>query len=1128
MAARVKGLTIEIGGNTTKLQAALKGVNTQIRSTTTSLRDVDRLLKFNPGNTELLHQKQQLLAKSIQDTTEKLRTLKTAQEQMKAAGVNKNSDEYQRLQREIIETENKLKSLNRQFKEFGSVASQAVIAAGEKIQQVGQRIKAVGDSIANVGSRMTRSVTMPIMAVGTAAVKTAADYEAAMSEVRAITGASEDDMQRLSDTARQWGTDSVFAADEVASAYKYMGMAGWDATQMLEGLPGILNLAAASGEDLGTVSDIVTDGLTAFGYGARDAAHFSDVLAAAATSSNTNVAMLGESFKYAAPVAGALGYSVDDVAIALGLMANSGIKASQAGTTLRTVLQNMTNPTDSMAKAMDALGVSLDDGQGNMYSFMEIMEQLRDGFGQLKIPQEEFLSQMEQLDAAFDDGTLSEKEYEAAQAELMERAYGAEGALKAQNAAMLGGARSMSGLLAIVNASDEDFEALTNSIRGASGAAERMADTMQDNLAGEMKKLKNNLKELGISFGNVMLPAIKKVVGGIQDLIKKLQNLTPNQREQVVKIAAITAAIGPALLAIGKLTSAFGSLVTGAGKVVSGLGKLSTLLIAHPYAAAAIGAVALAAGITKIVDAMTETPYEAFTAKLETVKAEMESVRQMTAEYQQLEQTRQANVAAVQAETAHSAALKSELDTLLGADRELTDAERERANFIITSLFDSLGIEYNRNNDLIQQYQEMAGEIDTLMEKQRQKAFLTANEDAYYEAIKREAGAHTEAQTAYNAYMEAVEAAQPVFAAYEAALQDVADAAEQAGGAVYSFGGSPVEMAEVNLNSARIAMENAQAELDALSAEFVEAQSAADGYTATIANYEAASAAVISGSQNAEAAIQQLNQGFITAETGTAASLANQVVNANQAYEELVQAVENGYIAADDAAVKGALELVEKSVAEFDKLPDDAKNAIQPLGSSLQHGIESARSNVQSAAQSVTRSGVDTMAREGQAATQSGQSTGNGYARGLLNSEGEVRAAARYLATAANQEFQATQQIKSPSRVWRKFGQFTAQGLTLGLQDEQKHVAKAAAGLLSVPDVSGVNTSAQGFTARTAAGASQVNTMAAKVNAIEQTLTRLLDVSERGGNVYLDKNTIVGEVAPGISRKIGAVAWGMA
>lgn len=1124
--ARIKGLTIEIGGNTTKLQAALKGVNSQIRTTTTSLRDVDKLLKFNPGNTELLRQKQQLLSKQIQDTAEKLKTLKEAQKQMDAAGVDKTSDEYQRLQREIIETENKLKSLNQQMTNFGSVASQKIIAVGDKMQEVGNKIKAVGDSISNVGSKLTRSVTMPLVGVGTAAVKTAADYEAAMSEVRAITGASDDDFQRLSDTAREWGTNSVFSASEVADAYKYMGMAGWNAEQMLEGLPGILNLAAASGEDLGTVSDIVTDGLTAFGYGARDAAKFADVLAAAATSSNTNVSMMGESFKYAAPVAGALGYSVEDVAVALGLMANSGIKSSQAGTTLRTVLQNMVNPTDSMAAAMDALGVSLQDDEGNMYSFMEIMQQLRAGFGQLKIPQEEFLSKMEQLDAAFDDGTMSEKEYEDAQAALMERAYGAEGALKAQNAAMLGGARSMSGLLAIVNSGDEDFENLTSAIRGSSGAAESMAGTMQDNLAGELKKLKNNLKELGISFGNVMLPAIKKVVAGIQDLIKKLQNLTPKQREQVVKLAAVAAAIGPVLLGVGKLTSAFGNLVTGAAKVVSGFGKLTTVILSHPYLAAAAGAVALAVGIVKITEAMTKAPVEEFQAKLESVKQEMESVNQMTEHYKELTAARDADVAAIQAETGHNNALKSELDTLLSADRDLTDAERERADFIVTTLFESLGIEYNRNNDLIEQYQNMGGEIDTLMEKQRQKAFLAANEDLYYEAIRNQSSAQSEATAAYNAYMEAMEAAQPVYDALAAAEQDVANATEKATNGMDSYASVSLFMMD-RLNSTRKAVEDVDAELAELYDQFVEAQTAADGYSMTISNYEDASAAVISGSENAEAAIQKLNDGFIDAAHGTAESLANQVVTANEEYEKLRQAVENGYLDADDAAVQGALKLVEDSIKEFDKLPDDAKSAMRPLGESLQQGIEAARSNVNTASQSVTRSGVDTMSREGEAAKDAGLSTGNGYAQGLLNSEKAVRDAARYLANAANQEFQSTQKIASPSKVWRRFGQYTGQGLALGITDEKPAVAKAVAGLLSVPDLSGAHTSAAGLTARTAAGQTQTAVMTQKITAIERTLDRLLTVSERGGNVYLDKNTIVGELAPGISRNIGAAAWGL-
>jgi len=1117
MASRIKGITIEIGGNTTKLQKALQGVNSQITRTNTALRDVDKLLKFNPGNTELLRQKQQMLGTQIQDTKTKLQQLKAAQDSMRASGVDKNSAEFQALQREIIETENKLKSLEGEFKNFGSVASQQIIAAGNRMQEVGRNISKVGDSIASVGSKMTRNVTMPIVAIGGAAVKTAADYDAAMSEVRAITGATDEDFQRLSDTARQWGTDSVFGAEEVAGAYKYMGMAGWDAQQMLDGLPGVLNLAAASGEDLAMVSDIVTDGLTAFGYGAEDAARFADVLAAAATNSNTNVAMMGEAFKFAAPIAGSLGYSIEDVAVAMGLMANAGIKSSMAGTTLRTILQNMTNPTETQAHAMELLGVSLEDGEGNMLSFREVMDQLRTGFGELKIPQEELTRQMTELDAAFDDGTLSEEQYAAAQDELMRRAYGAEGALKAQAAAQLGGARSMSGLLAIINAAPADYEKLTNAINNSKGAAEGMADVMQDNLKGELKKLKNNLKEVGIQFGTTMMPSIRKVVDQIKDLVKWLQNLSPKQREQVVRIAAIAAATGPILVAGGKVISMFGKLVTGAGKVVTGFGKLTTVMIAHPYAAAAVGAVALAAGITKIVDAMTETPYEAFSAKMATIREEMASVNEMTAQYQQLDATRRQNIEAVAAEMQHSQSLKAELDGLLASDRELTAAEQERANFIVSTLMESLGIEYDKNGNLIEQYQNMAGEIDALMEKQRQKAFLAANEEMYFEAIKREEQAHREAREAYNAYMEAMTSLQPLMDAQTAAQNALADAQDRYAGTADSTG-TLFQTQEMALSDATMAYESARAEVEALYQEFVAADSAASGYTATIANYQAAAAAIQSGSDGAAQAVERLNQNFITASTGTATALANQVTEANAIYEELRLSVENGYLEAEDAAVQGALKLVEDSLAEFDKLPEEAKAAVDPLGTSLQQGIEAARGNVQTASQTITRAGVDTMAQEGRAAQGSGENTGRAYAQGIASKEGEVRAAARQLANAANQEMKAVQMIKSPSRRWVGYGEDTGEGYVIGMLNKVKAAQAAANKLAVAPDISAVNTSAAPFASQRRAQTVQTET---RFNTVLSLLSDLVQIVAEGGDVYIDRDVLVGEVAPGINRNLG-------
>jgi hypothetical protein len=229
-----------------------------------------------------------------------------------------------------------------------------------------------------------------------------------------------------------------------------MAMAGWKTDDMLNGLEGIMNLAAASGEELGTTSDIVTDALTAFGMSADESAHFADILAAAASNSNTNVSMMGESFKYAAHVAGALGYSAEDVAVALGLMANSGIKADQAGTSLRNMFNRMAKPTKESAAAMDRLGIELYDGEGEMFTFREIMDQLRASMSEINMPLEDYNAALDELDEQLADGTLTQKKYDAALEELNLQAFGAEGAEKARAAAMLGGTRAMSGLLAII------------------------------------------------------------------------------------------------------------------------------------------------------------------------------------------------------------------------------------------------------------------------------------------------------------------------------------------------------------------------------------------------------------------------------------------------------------------------------------------------------------------------------------------------------------------------------------------------------------------------------------------------------------------------------------------------------
>lgn len=420
------------------------------------------------------------------------------------------------------------------------------------------KFTAMGTSLGSVGKTLTLGVTAPLVGMGATAVKTAADFEAAMSNVRAISGASADEMEALTAKAEEMGAKTKFSATEAADAFSYMAMAGWDTESMLAGIEGIMSLAAASGEDLATTSDIVTDALTAFGLTAEDTSMFVDVLAAASSASNTNVSMLGESFKYVAPVAGTFGYSVQDVGAALGLMANSGIKASQAGTSFRSALTRMIKPTDTAMVSMENLGLASDGVVTAMVNADGSMKPLRET---LSILREQF-------------STLNEAE-------------------QAQAAATIFGQESMAGMLAIINASDSDFEGLISTMDEASGTAQEMADTQLDNLNGQLTILKSGLEGAAIAFGNLLMPMIKDITALIQKLVDWVNGLNDGQKQVVVIIAEVAAAIGPLLIIVGKVSGLIGKLIP----LISGAGGLSGVLTAltGPVGIVIAAVVALAA-----------------------------------------------------------------------------------------------------------------------------------------------------------------------------------------------------------------------------------------------------------------------------------------------------------------------------------------------------------------------------------------------------------------------------------------------------------------------------------------------------------------------------------------------------
>lgn len=518
MSKRIKGITIELDGDTKGLDKSLKDVNKEARDIQKELRDVDRLLKFNPKNVELLAQKKKLLADQVENTKKKLEQLKSAQDQVTKAFENGeiSEEQYRAFQREIAETESKLKHYEGQLKSVDS----AQRSFGEKMAAAGKTVKEFGQGMTTVGKELSMKVTAPLTAIGGIATKIGMDFKAGLSEVQAISGATAEDLAKLEETSRQLGASTKFSAKEVTEGFKYMSLAGWDVQQSLDGIDGVLNLAAASGEDLGRVSDILTDSISAFGDEAKDAARYADVMAAASSNANTDVSGLGEAFKMVAPVAGALGYSLEDTSVALGLMANAGVKGSAAGTALRSALTNLVKPTAAMQKEMEKLGINVLDTNGEMKPLDTLLGDLRGSFSE-----------------------LTEAE-------------------KASAAATIFGKEAMSGMLAVINASDADFNKLTKAIANSDGVAQEMADTMQNNLQGKLTNLKSALEELAIKIFDALEPALTWLVGAFQSLVDWLNGLGKNTQTAIVAIGALAAAIGPLMVVLGTVLTMVGGFMT--------------------------------------------------------------------------------------------------------------------------------------------------------------------------------------------------------------------------------------------------------------------------------------------------------------------------------------------------------------------------------------------------------------------------------------------------------------------------------------------------------------------------------------------------------------------------------------
>lgn len=551
MANRIKGITVEIGGDTTKLQTALKGVNSSIRDTQSQLRDVEKLLKLDPGNTELLAQKHRLLGEAVAGTKEKLETLKTAAEQANTALANGeiSQDQYDALQREIIETEQRLKDLEKQ-------AGQSATAL-QKIAATGEKLKTVGDNISSAGQKLL-PVTAGVTALGTAAVSTAANFESSMSQVQATMGITKDSMSTvngesvntmdtLSALAKKMGSETAFSASECAEALNYLALAGYDTQQMCDTLPTVLNLAAAGGIDLAAASDMVTDAMSALGMGVDEAGTMVDQMAKTASTTNTSVAQLGEGILTIGATAKTVKGGTAELNTALGILANNGIKGAEGGTHLRNVILSLQNPTDKAATCMEQLGLDVYDSEGNMRSLNDILGD---------------------LNTSMDGMTAAEKSNIIGQ---------------------IFNKTDLSSVNALLANTGSTWDDLQQSIIDSGGAAQQMADTQLDNLQGQITILKSALEGLAISFGELLMPAIKMIVGWVQQFVDWLNGMDEGTKKVVTTIALLAAALGPVLIVIGKVVSAVGTIMTIVPKVAgvintvkTAFAALNTTMLANP------------------------------------------------------------------------------------------------------------------------------------------------------------------------------------------------------------------------------------------------------------------------------------------------------------------------------------------------------------------------------------------------------------------------------------------------------------------------------------------------------------------------------------------------------------------
>ena len=803
-------------------------------------------------------------------------------------------------------------------------------------------------------------------------------FEKSMSSVQALSGASAEDMQLLSDTAKEFGASTQFSASEAADALGYMALAGWDAQTSASALGGVLDLAAASGMELASASDMVTDYMSAFGMEAKESSYFADLLAYAQANANTTAEGLGEAFKNSAANMNAAGQDIETVTSLISMMANQGLKGSEAGTALTAVMRDMTAKMEDGAISIGETSVAVQDANGNYRDLTDILkdvEKATNGLG------------------------------DAEKASALSATFTSD---------------SIKGLNLILNAGVDnaaDFEA---ELRNCSGSASDMAKTMNDNLSGDLTALNSKIEGVKIQVYESLTPALRDAVAKISEVIdrvnwddvgKKLGDLTVKAVNFATKVIDNADGIIDVLKAVGStlatafvvskllgFASAIGSLYTTFRtlKTATDAATTSQLLLNAAQAATPIGLVAaavagLAAGVIYLASKNKEVA-ETTVNLTEAEQEQIDKIVEMKQAYDDLKATRNENVSALETEFGYYNQLSDELDTLVDENGKVKAGYEDRVNFILTTLNEACGTEMQLIDGVIQNYKDEKAALDDLIETKKAEAILRANEEAYTTAIQKQQEALKSYVDAQELYKQKKAELSELESKYSK-IQNMTTAEYMKQNNLMVSSTTAAEMLANEQTSLAEQIKGTKVALGESNVALHNAENTYTGYQTTIKNYEGLSAAIISGDQQKISdALSKQKYDFQTTETGTRETLENQVKNLRDNYNQMKRAVEEKAPGVTKEMLDEAEQMVHKAVAEYNKLPPQTEKATKKAGNSAAKGMASTKSANQKATTEVKKTVQNSIKDNGEMKKE-GQQSGKKYASGVESTKSDSKKA---------------------------------------------------------------------------------------------------------------------------------------